>query len=378
MYVCLWGYGFALAMNLPLQTRIAALQWSEHRQALALAFSAPQSDEFAQAVDWLRTDERLDRVAFLVHHGLAAGVADRLRRLDILFSIPTNGRETLTNELRNASVSYLTQSHSLAAIADALERADIAYVTLKGAAIRDDVYSVPSLRVAGDIDLLVHPGSRGAAADLLTRLGFSERLDERESAHERTFSRGRVDIDLHWDILRPGRSRRPIVDSLLSGRVRGVKTWRLSDADTVFLMLVHPAFAKYVCSPHMGLNRVLDFLFFTGSRAIDWSAVEARLDETGMKAAGWCTLRWFQHVSPSTLAVPVSVLDAISPGKLRRAYLDFWIRHDLPGRLLNRADWMIQGAFTLFLHDRASDAWKALAGRLTPAPPDHSQAARIV
>ena len=378
MYVYLWRHGCALAMNLPLRTRVATLQWSEHRQALALAFSAPESDEFAQAVDWLRTDEHLDRVAFLVHHGLAAGVSDRLRRLDIFFSIPTNGRETLTNELRSASVLYLTQTHSLAAIADALDRAGIAYVTLKGAAIRDEVYSVPSLRVAGDIDLLVRPGSRGAAADLLTRLGFSERLDERESAHERTFFRGRVDIDLHWDILRPGRSRRPIVDSLLSGRVRGVKTWRLNDADAVFLMLVHPAFTKYVCSPHMGLNRVLDFLFFTGSRAIDWSAVEGRLDETGMKAAAWCTLRWFQYVSPSTLAVPLSFLDTICPGKLRRKYLEFWIEHDLPGRLLNRADWFIQGAFTLFLHDRAGDAWRALAGRLTSAPPDHSQAARIV
>jgi len=365
-------------MNQPPQTRIATLQWGEHRHALALAFSAPESNEFAQALDWLRTDKRVDRIEFLVQHGLAAGVAERLRRFDILSGIPINGRETLTNELRSATVMYLAQEHSLTGITDTLEREGIVCTVLKGAAVREDAYSVPSLRVACDIDLLVHPCSRTDAANLLTRLGFNRSIEGRESAHEWTFSNGRVDIDLHWDILRPGRSRRPIVDSLLSGRVRGAKTWRLSDPDTIFLMLVHPAFTKYVCSPYMGLNRVLDFLFVTGSRAIDWSAVEARLDETGMKAAAWCTLRWFQHVSPSTLAVPVSFLDAISPSKLRRAYLDFWITHDLPGRLLNRADWFIQGAFTLLMHDRASDAWRALAGRLTPASPDQSQAAHIV
>ena len=261
---------------------------------------------------------------------------------------------------------YLAQMHSMSIIISALERHDITYVVLKGLSLREEVYTEPTTRVAGDADLLVHPSSLAATERLLIQHGFRLHSESERSAHERTYSNGHVDVDLHWDVLRPGRTRYPVVESMLSGRIRGKGLWRPSDADTVFLMLVHPAFAKYVCSPHMGLNRVLDFILFTNSRQIDWAAVEKRLDDTGMKAAGWCTLHWFRLVTPLSLAVPVSFVDAISPGKFRRAYLAFWIEHDLPGRLLGRCDWFIRGAFTLLLHDRAHDAWRALRARLEP------------
>lgn len=366
-------------MSLPQVPHSVSLRWHAHRQALELPLSAPESDNIREAVKWLSTsDDGFDRGAFLSRHGLAAVTAQRLRRLGVLSQIPANVSELLSDELRVASVMYLAQMHWLAVVVASLERHNIPYVVFKGASVRESVYELPSTRVAFDIDLLIHSESLPAVAVQLTQCGLGEQAASQDSAHERTFSNGQVDIDLHWDILRPGRTRRPIVDSILAAGIQGKKFRYPSDADTVFLMLVHPAFTKYVCSPHMGLNRVLDFILFTNDRQIDWKAVEKRLAESGVKAAGWCTLYWFQLVAPKSLAVPASFMDAISPGRFRRAYLAFWIKQDLPGRLLGRCDWLIRGAFTLLLHDRADDVWRVLRARIGPHAIARSRGAGIV
>ena len=136
-------------------------------------------------------------------------------------------------------------------------------------------------------------------------------------------------------------------------------------ADT---LVIHgdQAITKYVCSRHMGLNRVLDYLLFTQARSIDWVAVAQRLDEAGLKTAGWCTLRWIQLLVPDAAISPVSFTATIKPGKLRAAYLNYWIDHDLPGLLLDRASWLIQAAFTLPMHDKLSDARRAFLARANP------------
>ena len=339
-------------------------RWDVHRQALALTVADPGTDVLEQAVAWLGGNDGLQRVEFLAWHGLAPWWADQLMRSGNFDRVAPTVAAALRDQWRTASALYLTQTHALLEVAAALEQHALPYVVFKGAAAREAVYASPSLRVAGDIDLLVRADARATVAALLTRCGFNERLQARASAHESTFARGRVDIDLHWDILRPGRTRRPLVDSILAERVRGESFTHPCDTDSAFLMLVHPAFAKYVCSANMGLNRVLDFLLFTRGRLIDWPAVARRLDDAGMKTAGWCTLRWMQMVSPSSLTVPAEFMVDIAPGALRRTYLERWLVHDLPGRLLDRTDWLIRTAYTLPLHDRPADAWRAIRARI--------------
>ena len=255
---------------------------------------------------------------------------------------------------------YLVQSHAIAEVSTAFEKRGVVCAFFKGAAVREEAYASPSLRGACDVDVLVTPAARFEAISCLENLGFIPQSAVSESAHEVTLTRGRVDIDLHWDILRPGRTRRPMVDSFLAARVHGPTLWRLSDTDTVFMMLVHPAITKYVCSPNMGLNRVLDFVLFTRTRAIDWAAVQRRLDDAGLQTAAWCTLQWITLLRAPDVLIPPDFLNAIAPGPIRKNYLNLWLTYDLPGRLLNRADWLIRAAFTLPMHDRPSDAWRAL------------------
>lgn len=339
----------------------SSIAWRMHRRALSLFHAKPVTADFQSSVQWLNGGEGCERVDFLIQHGLAALWADRVEAQGGLDNVANHVSEALVAARRTASVVYMMQAAALSEITAAFHREIVIYAVLKGAATREEAYASPALRTAGDIDVLIDRSALAIATQCITQLGFVAHASD--STHEVTFTRGHVDVDLHWDILRPGRTRIPLVGSLLAQRVQGSKFWRLSDSDTVFMMLVHPAITKYVCSPHMGLNRVLDFLLFTQTRSIDWDNVAQRLEQAGLKTAGWCTLRWIQRLVPDTVISPVSFVTAIQPGKLRGRYLNYWIDHDLPGRLLDRANWFIQAAFTLPMHDKFSDARQAFRAR---------------
>lgn len=346
----------------------AQRRWSTHRQALALINSSVDTPTFAGAVEWLNDSEYQSRLDFLAWHGLSALAAERLKVADILTHAHATVEQNLLAARRTAVAMYMAQCSAWQEVSDALDQKGIQYVVLKGAATREEVYADPALRSMGDIDVLVRARDRDIAIAQLTRLGFLTLTGAGHSAHEITLSRGRVDIDLHWDILRPGRTRSPLVGSLINRRVRGPKAWRLSDTDTVFLMLVHPAFTKYVCSRNMGLNRVVDFLRFVRNREIEWDVVAERLDECGLRTAAWCTLQWIGMLDPTTNTAHDVFLRRIAPGPSRQSYLKQWLTRDWPGRLLGRADWLIQTAFTLPLHDRVSDAWRAVRHRAMSLP----------
>lgn len=178
------------------------------------------------------------------------------------------------------------------------------------------------------------------------------------------FNRSPVDIDLHRDILRPGRTRIELARPLLARRQRVSDFWGLDDSDTVFLMLVHPAFAKYIGSPNMGVHRVLDFICWIHKCPMDWDVVAERLDEAGLKTAAWTVLQWFAMLfKPENLPVPGTFIARIKPGTVRSRYLRYWLQHDLPTRWL-RQPLRIQLGFTLFLHDRFTDAGHAISGWL--------------
>lgn len=259
---------------------------------------------------------------------------------------------------------YMAQKAALREVDALLEANNIVYAVMKGAHVREQVYADPALRSAGDIDILVSLAQREAAVRALLQAGFTLNANPENISHEATLIRGGVAIDLHWDILRPGRTRIGVADQLLNRRQRADGYWGLSDTDTVFLMLVHPAFAKYVCSPNMGLNRVVDFILWMHKRPVDWGVVAGMLEKTGLKTAAWAVLQWITMLlTPTSQPVPDSFIASISPGKLRSRYLMYWVRHNLPTRWQHKP-LLIQLGFTLLLHDRPADAGHAIAGWL--------------
>jgi hypothetical protein len=262
----------------------------------------------------------------------------------------------------SAAIGYLAQRAALDRLDGSFEAAGIAYVAIKGAHVRECVYPDPALRPASDLDILIMPADRRRAARALLDAGYSAHPVLANVSHEATFSRGLVDIDLHWSMLRPGRTRIDMTASLIERRQRTGRLWGLSDTDTLFLMLTHPAFAKYVCSPNMGLVRVADFLLWLNRRPVDWPAVLQLLDRNGLKTAAWTMLIWLRRLAPHDAGTAIDGwIDSLHPGRLRAAYLREWVARDLPSRWLNHP-LLIQVAFTLPLHDRFGDMLHAVAG----------------
>jgi hypothetical protein len=303
-----------------------------------------------------------DLLALIRKQGLAPIWHHVLQRHGLLTGLSEHIVRALAEDRHAATASYLAQRDALARVDGLFESANIHYAVMKGVATREVLYDDPALRPAGDIDLLVAKHDRLRACALLREAGYRMELDPDNISHEVTFTDGIVDIDVHWNILRPGRTRTEMTLGILDRRQRIAGFWGASDEDALFLMLIHPAFTKYVSSPNLGLRLVADFLYWIQKRSADWPTVARRLELAGLKTAAWTQLRWYGQLAATADQPLLSAwLRDLAPGHLRRTYLDFWLAQDLPVRWLQRP-WRIQLGFTLFLHDTLKDAMRAVAG----------------
>lgn len=334
-----------------------------HRLALAVAPTV-SADALCHAIAEIRQFGTSFYTDFLPRQGLSSYWHETLHQLGLADAIDPAARAVLMQARIAEAVSYMAQKAALQELDNLFEAQGLRYSVIKGAHVRELVYADPALRPASDIDLLVAPEQRLAAVDVLQGAGFTLFVNPDIVSHEASLTRGGVDIDLHWDILRPGRTRVDTVNILLARRRRCADIWGLDDAGVVFLMLVHPAFTKYVCSPNMDLNKVIDFTLWVTRRPIDWGAVAALLEKTGLCTAAWTVLKWYgMLLEPMPLPVPEDFIARIAPRLLRQRYLRKWLEYDLPTRWLDKPA-RIQFGFTLFLHDRPADAWHALASIL--------------
>jgi len=198
---------------------------------------------------------------------------------------------------------------------------------------------------------------------VLADAGFNAHPAPHNISRELVLCKGLIDVDLHWGLLREGRLREDDVEDLLSRRQRSNALWMLNEDDTLFVLLVHPAFAKHVSGLEMGLHRVADLLIFLQTASFDWPAVVDALERNGVKTAAWATLRWAELLSqPQDTAAIQDKLDSLHRGSLRKNWLNIWLEHDLPART-SGTHWLRLLAFTAFLHDTPGDALRAFACR---------------
>lgn len=331
-----------------------------HRLALAAIRSDASAETLKEAFAAGAVQDEPAFVAFLLRNGLGPVWREALHVQALEDHVSAAALECLERSRLSSATTYLLQDAALRQLDRIFEVRGIAYVLIKGAHIRELVYAEPALRSSCDIDILVSFRQRAAAAQALIDSDFEYYREPSTISHEAIFTKAAVNIDLHWNILRPGRTRINIAEAFIGRRRRRGFFWGLSDSDTIFLMLTHPAFAKYLCSPNMELCRVADFIRWTESRTVDWDEVAALLDATGLKAAAWAVLCWFTELGVKT---PDCFVSNIEPGAARAAYLRYWLEHDLPTRWL-RWPLLVQFGLTLFLHDRYSDVARAMFGWL--------------
>lgn len=323
-----------------------------YRSALLAANPDVSDAELVRALD-----ERKDQfVSFVVDHGLGPLWHGR------------TGRKEFHASRLSAEALFMAQESALREIDLVLESAQIEYAVIKGAASRMLLYDNPAIRACHDLDLLVRPENRVRAAAVLVDAGFNARPDPLIISHELLLSRGIVDIDLHWGLLREGRLGSDCAADMLTRRRRTKNMWMLDAEDGLFLLLVHSAFAKHLAGWEMGLHRVVDIGAWLRTQSFEWRVVRSRLEQNGVQTAAWATLRWVQLLTCGGAVPPRfsteldTMLSDTCPDRLRRAWLDLWLRNNLSARTSN-AHWARLLGFSPFLHDTLGDSLRALSGR---------------
>jgi len=319
----------------------------KYQSALLAAFPDVSEETLVRELD----SNGSDFAAFIIDHGLGPQWHLRTERAEF-------------HESRLAAEAlFLAQEHALKDIDAALEKAGIAYAVIKGAANRLILYDNPAIRASHDLDLMVQPEDRVQAAAALVEAGFAAKPYANSISREIMLTRGEVTIDLHWALLREGRLRQESIEEMLGRRLRRGETWMLRSDDAMFVLLVHPAFAKHLAGWDMGLHRVMDIVEWLRTQEFSWPAIRSQLEKDGVQTAAWATLRWVELLSgPRALPHLDPMMSDIRPGRLRRARLNRWLEKDYPARLSDR-HWLRLLGFTPFLHDAMGDAMRAFVGR---------------
>lgn len=273
------------------------------------------------------------------------------------------GEDEFRESRLQAEALFAMQERAMRDIDAALTGAGIDYAVIKGAANRLLLYSNPANRACYDIDLLVRFEDRVPAATALVNAGFCPFPKAHNISIELLLSRGNIDVDLHWRLLRDGRLRNEDVSGMLTRRRNVQGVWMLDVDDALFLLLVHSAFTKLLATWEMGLHRVADMAIWLQTQSFDWKVVLTRLKENGVRTTAWATLRWIELLShPHTPSVVQKMLDDLEPGSMRRLWLNRWLRNDLSERT-SRFHKVRLLLFSLVLHDNLKGVLGALAGR---------------
>ena len=299
-------------------------------------------------------------VAAFGDEGLASLWDERISRPSFDAPVSDGLRAALKAKRWEEAGRYLAQRAAIAEVDSLFQAAGIAYAVFKGTHVRELEWQAPALRSANDIDILIPAARRTDAISLLERAGFTLRIDEKNLTHEVTLVRAPVTIDLHWDIIRPGRARCDLATPFLEGRNKAAGFYGLNNEATLIVMLVHPVFARYV--NNLSACNVKDFEKLVLQRPIDWDAVYTLLDKAGLKTAAWTMLTWYRMVLGEHITPKLPILDAVKPGRLRQAYLRQWLEHDLSVRLWN-IPLLTPLAFTLPAHDSVADVVRAVRAR---------------
>jgi hypothetical protein len=264
--------------------------------------------------------------------------------------------DTLKKNAMLITARYMAQELMVKEAAATLLTNNIPYAVFKGANTREHIYDNPAVRPADDIDILVSKTDKTRAIQSLVKTGYELYPDPTNISHEAGLISKNGAIDLHWDILRPGRTRVDLTDDLLATRKKYPNYWGLSSEAELFIMLVHPVFTKYSTTPQASIVRLIDLARWIQTQNINWDAVYDWLEKGGVRTPAWITGYLLELITGKTL--PGSFMQRIEPSGIKKFYLQNWINKNYSLKFLEKP-FIVKALFTLPVHDRLSDAVRA-------------------
>ena len=237
-------------------------------------------------------------------HDLAHLIASALDSSNLLME-DNNVRKKFLQERNLAIFRYEQQNYEYNRICEALERAEIVFVPLKGAVIRD-YYPQPWMRTSCDIDVLVKEEELDRAAEYLCKeLGYSK--EDKRSANELSLYFNNVHLELHYDLTEGDKYGGEVLSNIWQyvkpsehGNCRSI----LTDESFYFYHIAH--MIKHFEHGGCGVRPFLDSWILNKKVKIDSNRIGELLERGGLLKFANASERlsevWFSENEPDELS----------------------------------------------------------------------------
>ena len=279
-------------------------------------------------------------------HGVSPLLYRSLKRIDFQ-RVPPPVRIEMEDEYRRNALWNTLLSRELAELLRLLAEAGVPVIPLKGVTLAESLYGDISLRVSGDIDILVPHETVAESLRLLVARGYRAEFTEQfffdlllrsdiEYLLTREDQQFRYLVELHWGLFCGWPGDKPATDALWAEAhpraYFGVPANSLSPEWELLFLAVHAARHRWQM-----LKWIVDIHEFCSSRRIEWDNLAEKAECLGWEAALRLTLS-ASHALLHT-QVPSSFLLTILPPWLKlfpASPAATWRDAFFPTRLLRR------------------------------------------
>lgn len=208
--------------------------------------------------------------------------------------------QRLENEIFKAVWRYEQMRHELEGLCSALEKAQIPFLPLKGAVIRD-LYPEPWMRTSCDIDVLVHEEDCEKAGSVLVD-DYGYTYQGKESHDISLFTSTNVHVELHYDLIEDGRandSSNVLKAVWNTSRIRDGYTYCHEMPDELFYFYHIAHMAKHFEDGGCGIRPFIDLWILDGIQGADQNKRDELLRQGDLlkfaEAARKLSRIWFEN-----------------------------------------------------------------------------------
>ena len=199
----------------------------------------------------------------------------------------TENEKSLHNQIFQAVYRYEQLQYELDSLCEALEKAKIPFLPLKGSVLRK-YYPEPWMRTSCDIDILVHVEDlEKATAYLVDTLEF--RKEGKNSHDVSLFSPTGIHLELHYDLVEDDRanSAAKVLENVWDRAVkRGGSEYHYEMPDELFYFYHIAHMAKHFEGGGCGIRPFIDLLVLNNQVEFDKEKRQSLLEEGGLSKFG--------------------------------------------------------------------------------------------
>ncbi len=286
-------------------------------------------DDQRQLIDLLHGRLDWERLWSQGHlHEVLPLLATTIRRLGPQLAVPPAWLARAQRRLYATMIRNTTLADTLIAVLEALRRAGVDALPVKGIVLAETIYGGLALRSLGDLDVLVRPADLPAARAVLTDLHFGQPADPgfenayhpfHDPPYYRPAGGGEVCLELHWGLW-PTRFFHMDTDILwqrsLPTRLHGSEVRILSPEDTLLHLAIHRSRSalrlRFVCDIAELLHR--------HAQTLDWDYVLAQAKAAGARTSLFYALSLAGELSGAP--VPPATLSQLHVSPLKQRLLE--------------------------------------------------------